>query len=296
MERANEPIAPTDAELRELRAVTADMAWSSAKYALIDSAQTDPDYWEDLQALPVVPLSHPGRESLFPALADLQESDNKRALVRERERRWERHEQTPYLMALLDTPEPASALVEHLTRRMGISRPNGRIDALRYYDPYVFRNLLWLFTPEQMDCLLGPIETWYWREPDGFWQRYERQGGNPGIAPLRLTPKQWPTLLRMAEINTVARKLEWIGVPDAWRPRTMQRIDVLLAQARAQGLNNSEDRSLYARQAIRFNRDIHQHPVLRNCLKRAVSGETSYRMACRDLNDMRMFQLSEELR
>jgi hypothetical protein len=276
----------------------ADQAWASATHALINSAQTQPEYWEDLRGQPVVPLSHwRGKDALFPLLVELRDNEEKRALARRHERRWEAQEETPYVMALFETPEPAEALVEHLTRRMAVHRLNGRMDVLRYYDPYVFRNLLWLFTPEQMDQLLGPIKTWHWREPDGQWQHYERQSEDaPGLIPLRLTPEQWPTLLRMAELQNVARQLAWIGFINAWSPKTMQRADALLAQARAQGLGSAEDRGLYAQQALRFGRDIHQHPVLRDCLKQAVNATMSYCMACADLDDMRMFELTEELK
>jgi hypothetical protein len=272
--------------------------WPSARFVLINAAQVEPAWWEDFHPLPVVPEAYRTQASLFPALLDSETWDQtQHARLLERARMWERQEDTPYVMALIDATGPASTIVAHLTRRMGVRRPDGRENVLRYYDPYVFRHLRgWLLTPAQMDSLLGPIQTWHWREPDGIWHAHTRQCDVPSLRPLRLTPEQWPPLRRMAELQQALITLARIEPALGWRIDTAKQIDALLGQAQAShGMNDRADRLLFALQAVRFHPAIHRHPRLRQCLDRRPGDGPTYVEACADLDDARMQQLAREL-
>jgi hypothetical protein len=237
--------------------------------------------------------------ALFPALIDDQTLDEAQRLRwRQCALTWEQQEgPSSYLLALIQAPGLASSLCAHLARRMNVCRPDGREDVLRYYDPWIFRQLGgWLLSPEQLDGLLGPIEAWHWREPDGTWRTQERHCAAPSLRPLRLTPEQWPPLRRMAELNHVLATLARTDPALAWQLETAQQIDALLHEARARhDMQDRADRVLYALQAVRFHPGIHSHPLLRQRVEEFADDGGTYVEACLDLDDARMQQLVREL-
>ncbi|QAU24428.1 DUF4123 domain-containing protein [Dyella sp. M7H15-1] len=272
--------------------------WSSARFVLINAAQIEPACWEDFHPTRVVPASHQHQASLFPALLDAQTWDEaQRAHLRERAHAWERQEGTPYAVAWMSAAGPASSIVTHLVHRMSVRHADGREDVLRYYDPWVFRHLRgWLLTPEQMDSLLGPIQAWHWREPDGTWHTHTRNCVAPSLRPLRLTAEQWPSLRRMAELQFALTTLARLDPLLAWQPDTAKRIDALLGEAKARhGMHDRADRLLYALQAARFHPSIHTHPLLRQRLNQIDDDGPSYVELCTGLDDAGMQQLASEL-
>ena len=245
----------------------------------------------------VVPELFRHQPGLFPVLVDIQALDNEgRTKIQERESAWEQEADTLYVMALFDTTAQASALIAHLVRRMFVRRPDGVEDALRFYDPFVFRHLRWLLSAEQMDSLLGPIQNWYWREPDGMWHRQPRAADHASLRPLRLTTGQWPTLLRMSDIQQALAELSRADSIHSREPAIAQQLDMLLAEAwRTYGMADRQDRRLYAVQATRYHRDIHRHPVMQSCLRRISEEAMTFVTACSDFDDARMRRMAEEL-
>ncbi|MEN7531889.1 DUF4123 domain-containing protein [Cupriavidus sp. DL-D2] len=269
----------------------------SARFAVIDAAQLAPEHWDDLPSRRMVPDAYRDRAELFPILVDLDELDEtQRVAVLDRDANCAAQSGKTYLMALLDARGTPASVLTHLTRRMLVRRPDGQEDILRIYDPLVFRHLRWLLSVEQIDSLLGPIGTWHWREPDGTWHSHSRDADQPSIRPLRLTPAQWPSLLRMADLQRAIRTLADDDAPCAWRIETAQQLDQLLADTESiEGLNESEDRALHALQALRFGRTIHQHSALLHRLGMARNGETTYSSACADLDAIRLQKFADEL-
>lgn len=271
--------------------------WPSARFAVVNAAQFPTEYWNDLPCQPIVPEAHREQVELFPVLVDLDQLDEtKHATVVERERDYAAEVGKPYLMALLASSATPASLITHLARRMVIRLQDGQEDILRFYDPLVFRHLRWLLSAEQMDSLLGPIDAWHWKEPAGVWHAHLRQADRPSIRPLRLTPGQWPSLLRMADLQRLIHRLAQHDPQHAYRIETARQLDQSLADAQStKGLDDRQDRILFALQAQRFGRAIHQHPKIRQRLHLACIGSMTYVAACADLDDDRLQKFALEL-
>src|SRR5690606_2603598 len=124
-----------------------------------------------------------------------------------------------------------------------------------------------------------PIATWTWRGWGETWQTYHQM--DSGRSYSRLSAPQWETLQRLGLLNRSLRVLKRES-PDLRQDASVARqLDLRLRDAYEQhGLEEDDDRCLYAEQALRFHPDIHRHPLLRECLARARTGKTSYAGAC----------------
>jgi hypothetical protein len=283
-----------------MRAMTQTHPWDEHSlptfdYALVNAAQTDPSYWADLAPVLVVPERYRAQPELFPVLVDVRALDHgMRSKIRERAIAWEQDGDTPYFMALLNAPVTASQLATHLTKRMVVRRPDGEEDVLRFYDPFVFRHLSWLLTAEQMDSLLGPVDCWHWS--DGTWYVYSRSTPQPSLRPLRLTSGQWPTLMRMTDINRALAQIKRLDPDHPDGPDTARALDTLLDEAwQRYRFSDREDRVLYATQAVRIHRHIHRHPALQERLRLAETRQLSFVAACADLDDTVLYRMKQAL-
>jgi hypothetical protein len=285
-----------------MEAITLTSPWSDSyapmfDYALINAAQTDRSYWEDLAPTPVVPELFREHPELFPVLVDINALDRDvRLTMARRALAWERDSETPYFMALLNAPVTAAELVVHLARRMIVRRPDGDEDVLRFYDPFVFRHLRWLLSLEQMDSLLGPVERWWWHERTGAWHVHPRSAPQASLRPLRLSTEQWPTLTRLADINRALSQLARLAPALADNSGTAQELDRKLDEAwQRYRMNDRQDRVLYATQALRFHLQIHRHPDFRERLRRIADGRLSFTGACADLDDAALHRMVQDL-
>jgi hypothetical protein len=266
-------------------------------YAIIQPTQIDPAYRQGLDLHPVVPEPFNAQPDLFPALIDLKTLDAKqRASLFEHAVAWESAVDTPYFSALLVTSASTAQIVAHLARRILVKRPDGGQDALRFYDPFVFRHLRWLLTPGQMDSLLGPAQCWHWRAPSGEWLGQSRVATHASVPPLLLKREQWPTLMRLGDINLTLRQLARVA-PNLKDDEVLaQQLDKLLDEAWVtHGMASTQDRCLYAEQAVRFLPRIHTHPQLRQRLDQVRTGAMSYVRACADLHATVLHELSAQL-
>ncbi|RZT36755.1 DUF4123 domain-containing protein [Cupriavidus agavae] len=272
-------------------------AFPAVRFAVINAAQVSPKYWSDLPSQRIVPEAFRDQSELFPILVDLDELDEtQRATVLHREAVCAETSDKPYQMALLDAPGTSTSVVTHLSRRMVVRQEKGQDDILRIHDPLVFRHLRWLLSTDQLDSLLGPIDTWHWREPGGIWHSHSRDADQPSIRPLRLTPVQWSSLLRMADLQLAIRTLARVDANHAYRIETARQLDRLLADAQSiKGLDDRQDHIVLALQALRFGRSIHQHPALVQRLAMACGGTTTYVSACADLDDTHLQAFASDL-
>lgn len=251
----------------------------------------------DLDTQVIVPEPFRAQPELFPVLLGLKGLDAKqRTHLFEYATAWELDANVPYFSALLDSASSGALIAAHLARRMVVFRPDGGQDVLRFYDPLVFRHLRWLFTSKQLDSLLGPIQGWNWREPNGTWRSYRREAAHASVPPLLLKPDQWPTLERLGEINLTLNHLARVAPELSNDDLLARRIDMLLADASLQHrMENRLDRCLYVEQAVRFHLHIHAHPKLRRRLEAAQTGALSYTSACADLDAATLREFSSQL-
>lgn len=271
--------------------------WFIAEHrvALINPLQVDESLWTDLPTRPVVPSLFKTQPHLFPLLVDLHELDSDTQLtLLERFEQYTQISDAPFLSALIASNAPLAAIHRQLVRcfharRKGVDR------MVRLHDPLVFRHLRWLLNQQQLDRLLGVVETWSWPEGSGAWTHLSRQSDD--AAWFRWPDKQWQTLSRIRDINRCLREATRL-MPELDSDDTAlaQRIDALLIEADdKQGLVTPDDRVLYVLQAIRFHSRIHEHRAIRKRLNQARAGERSYVSLCSDLDDASMQELAYEL-
>ncbi|AJX31499.1 hypothetical protein [Burkholderia oklahomensis] len=269
------------------------------QYAVINPLQIDEEAWADLETASLVPDRYREQAHLFPRLVCLASLD---AAARDellaRARIWDREYDDPYFSALLHSTRGTDYIRGHLIAQMEQYHLARReYDVIRLHDPKVFRHLNWLLSADQWESLLGPIDSWAWREPDGIWWNRTRDARITDVpARMRLSPEQWTTLLRFGEINQTLTLLSRIAPDLADDASLAQRLNALLAEAwNLHRLADRSDRLLYASQAIRFHPRIHQHPELQVRLKQTQENEATYADLCSDLDDTTMQRLVDEM-
>lgn len=202
-----------------------------------------------------------------------------------------------------ETPRPVAALLmaevslerlaKHLRACLIVQLlPNGK-QLFRYYDPRVFRHLLWMASPLQLATLFGPTMAWTWCDARGQWRR--------SFPPASAVPA--PSFvahgLDLLRIGVLERCLQTLrrtvdGFVDDAENGSARRVNALLDAAIAQGLSDEADLRLYVTQAIRFNPNIHRHPELARRL-RAAGDDDSYVGACADLDTETLNRYAREL-
>lgn len=264
-------------------------------YAVVNPLQVDEGEFADLPTTPIVPEPFRMQPHLFPVLLVLDELDfDTRIGLLNRMRAWEIGSEFPFFSALIKSDATPLRMQRHLARQMMRQHRDG-VDLLRPFDPRVFRHLTWLLTNEQMDALLGPIEAWAWREPGGRWRQNIRRQISHAQTP-RLNEAQWNSYARLGLVNRLIAKLHHV-VPelneDARRAREMDHF--LDAAERIHHLADTDDRCLFAEQAVRYHPRIHMHRALADRLINADAGQTSYVRACADLDEPTMRQLVHDI-
>ncbi|AIY41482.1 hypothetical protein LT85_2324 [Collimonas arenae] len=265
-------------------------------YALINPLQVDPANWQDLPTIPVVPASFQSQPELFPVLLKLNDLEPAvRIALLSRAETWEHGSDYPWFSALLDTPAPAEQIQQHLASCMELHQLTGEVDLIRIHDPRTFRHLRWLLDEQQLAALLGPVNTWSWREPNGQWRNHRNTTRSATVFQLSL--QQQHQLLRLGEVNATLQHLTRVAPNLHDDDALARRIDILLAEAwHTHLLADQTDRQLYAIQALRFHPDIHQHPFMRKRLEQVHAEAISYVGACAELDEPAMHRFAEELR
>ncbi len=269
------------------------------QYAVINPLQVDEEAWADLETVPLVPDRYREQVHLFPRLVSLKPLEaNARADLLARAQQWDREYDDPYFSTLLHTKKDNDIIRTHLIAQMEQYHLARReYDVIRLHDPKVLRHLSWLLSADQWESLLGPIEAWAWREPDGTWWYRERDVRVTDVpSRMRLSPEQWTTLLRFGEINQTLMLLSR-AAPDLVDDASLaQRLNALLADAwNIHRLTDRSDRILYAIQAIRFHPRIHDHPEMRRRLRQPHADDSSYADRCDDLDDATMQRVVDEM-
>ncbi|MCE8021624.1 DUF4123 domain-containing protein [Halomonas sp. MCCC 1A11036] len=277
-------------------ALTVDLL-ASFPFALLNPLRVQEQDWRDLpvQALETVPA--PVRSHRLPQLVDLgnvaasQHGD----LIRRAERYRKRG--IAFFSAFLASEKSLEHTAAHLNRQLLQRRPGDRrYWWLRYYDPDVFRHLLWLLSPEQFARLLGPITQWSWPDARGKWRIVERIGARPSIDWLALTRQQWSSLDRFAALNQSLRRLA-TAVPQwpqdtahwQWLDATMRYVDETF------GLPVEDQQSL-AESAAEHHPDLATHPGIRHLLEQAALGAPGFAERLSHLDEMAWSTIISDLR
>lgn len=265
------------------------------EYALINPLQVDEDTWNDLPVETLLPTAFQSQPALMPILLPMADMDaDSRVALLARSREWEAEQSTPWFSALLASSASLSRIRHHLERNLQVRQRDGTHDLFRYFDPRVMRHLQWILTSDQRDCLLGPVTRWTWRLALDDWHSVVPV--EPATQRLRLSSEQQQTLLHLDELNTCLVRLKQVD-PDREQDHELARAvhDALAQAADKVGLDETEDRQLFALQTVRFGPRIHQSPELRARLDRTLGGQSTYTVACDDLDDHAMRCMAADL-
>lgn len=264
-------------------------------YAVINPLQVEESMWADLPLQPIVPDVFKTQPELFPLLLVLDDLDSDmRVGLLDRMDGWQRSSDFPFFSALLQSDASPKRIRFHVANQMVRKYQHGA-DLLRPHDPRVFRHMTWLLTQAQCDGLLGPIQAWAWREPDGSWRQLTPEQLTDS-RPFRLQPAQWQSYARLGLINRLIVQLADERPEFMSDAPTCCEIDEQLDLAYSTyGLTDTDDQFLFAEQVLRYHPRIHTHQVIAERLDNAQAEDASYVGACADLDDAAMRQLAIEL-
>lgn len=262
-------------------------------FLLLDQAHARSSFWRGMPGISIAPTVLEKEAAALPRLVAVDQLDQAQRV----------QALDDLLSAPVETPRPVAALMvsdggidrlaKHLSARLVVSIPLQGKHLFRYYDPRVFRHLLWMATPAQLAALFGPVSAWTWCDHQGHWHRsLPPQGIEPALS-------FHPMGLDLARIGLLERCLKVLRntVPDYTddagdvQPR---HANALLDVALAHGLIDEADLHLYVVQAVRFHPRIHSHPNLVRRLQ-AASTDDSYVGACSDLDADTLTRYAREL-
>lgn len=252
-------------------------------YALINPMQVSLGQRSDLETVRLLPKGLERHTRMMPLLLELKSLPQSRRLdLLERAEWWSGNYDMPLFSALMAGAVDMRKLQMHLVRNMLLRRSGAAGAWLRFHDPRVFRHLRWMLDDEQMARLMGPVAVWTWYDPlSGQWQAHER-AVDASSRRLILTQEQWLALDQLEALNRCLRDLAE-ELPAPADDGIARQLVEGLKDAQKQGLRETADRGLYARQRLRHGPNFHLRNDMRERLRRARKGETSYVAACTDV-------------
>lgn len=251
-------------------------------YALINPMQVGKEAYSDLDVLRLQPKGLERHERLMPLLVHLAGlEETRRIKLLERVDDWARGHDMPLFSALFTSEKAPEQVKMSLRARMVLKRNAGGSVWLRYHDPGVFRHLCWLLDDAQLATLMGPVTAWLGYDPlSGSWCRWNRPDARVHSR-LHLSPGQWQAVEQFEALNRCLRDFADEGrSSDDAAARSL--LEGLLA-AREQGLTQSDDAILYARQQFDHGKGVAALPAVAQRLRQVRERAASYIMACNDL-------------
>ncbi|MDN5782753.1 MAG: DUF4123 domain-containing protein [Luteimonas sp.] len=252
-------------------------------YALINPMQVGKEQYADLNARRLLPKGMERHERMLPLLVHLASlNESQRIELLERTEQWARHYHMPLFSALFSSQYAPDRVNADLLVRVVLRRASGQRAWLRYHDPRVFRHLQWLLDKEQLAALMGPAQTWLGFDPlCRHWHQWPRPdvSGHPR---LRLDAGQWQAVAHFEALNHCLRDLADEG--EASDDDTARALLDGLLEARQQGLAQSMDAMLYARQRLEHGPGMSQLPAVALRLRQTREYQTSYVAACDTLS------------
>lgn len=256
---------------------------SDHAFLILDPEQVTQPLWNELPSVPLVPERLIREANSMPRLVEVCELTEQQKARVLRYLLSAKPEEGLAVAALLNSKVNTSSLQRHLIRQLIIQTPSKGQLLFRYYDPRVFRHLLWMATPLQMTTILGPITQWTWCNSQGQWQHAVPPDG-PMIARYFRVGE-----LRLERIGLLERTLKMVrkrvpDVTDDVSNKLTRQVDQLLDEGQRYSLEDEKDLRLFVRQALTYHPVVYQHPQLQSRLK-AVDKNTSYVVLCRDLSE-----------
>ena len=241
----------------------------------------------------LAPRRRPDLHALTPHLYRLDEA----ALVKIKEKA---HKTSlrglpPAVSALIETQVEGSVLIEQLSRFCLAATPASRWTYCRFFDPRVMTHLRWILTPDQLESLLGKIESWEFLDMSSQWVSINNAPRDSYYLRLTLDEKQYRHLTDLPAIRTCLQ--QWRS-HDPSAPNEDQqagaRVASNLERARDLGLQDDYDQMTLALQALLIHPDISHHPDVSKAIAMA-RGDATYKAVTANWSQARWESIQEQM-
>lgn len=257
--------------------------------------QVDSSVWGSLDWISVAPPKLLQQQHLLPRIIRLAGlSDERRLQLLEAHCQLLAKEGRILWSCVLQTDASLESVAMQMARNMVLTTPHGQKFLLRFFDPRVFRHLIWIFTPRQMASFVGQIAAWYWVDVETKdWRRTIPSHDEPAE---RLSAEQWGSLHRIGLLNLTLADIRRMGSVVEHDEKLYRDIDAGLRRAiEVEGLVDAEDQRLYAVHCLQHGIQWGERPEVRSVLKRVRSGAGSYFALSTEIKSSGASRTSEEL-
>ncbi len=250
-------------------------------YALVDRAALGSELPPDWPLVPLAPRGLENDARHLPGLLPLEDMTEAQRtdLLEKLDHPFAGH--PPPVVTLLDSGSDLEQMRLHWVSRLTVYLPGGRRALLRSYDPRVFAQLQWMFSPAQLAALFGPIRRWtVWL--DGQWQSI-RPPLHDGLTGGAIDAGQAALLARIGQINEVLFTL-----PQQQRhphAKVSRAIDALLVRAREHGLRREDDQCAFARRGMTVHPHFDRAPRIQTLLHEMATAEHTLAQAFAGIDD-----------
>jgi len=201
----------------------------------------------------------------------------------------------PAISGLLRAGVDASALREQLSRTCLAATPSSRWTYCRFFDPRVMTHLRWILTLDQLDSLLGRIESWEFLDMSSQWVSLSHTPKAPHYLRLMLDDRQQRLL---KDLPAIRASLQQWRSHDPSAPSDDQqagaRVASNLERARDLGLQDDYDQMTLALQALLIHPDISHHPDVSKAIAMA-RGDATYKAVTANWSQARWESIQEQM-
>ncbi|TCS33313.1 uncharacterized protein DUF4123 [Paucimonas lemoignei] len=242
------------------------------QYALLDRV-ANAGIPEDWPLVPLAPQGFENEEHLLPALIPLQEmSAAQQEDLLEMLDRAQDSGDVPVVVTFLASDVDLERMRLHWTRQLMIYLPGGGRALLRSYDPRVFMQLRWMFTPAQLGRLFGPIDKWTVYNGQS-WQSHARPDGTHSTAS-PIDTGQAIQLGRIGQINQVLAQFSATHLPEL--ESVSRKIHSLLVRAQEHGLMAEQELIAFAMHGMTVHPNFYRHPDIARRIAEIDRSEQTY--------------------
>lgn len=151
--------------------------------------------------------------------------------------------------------------------------PDGGLHWLRWHDPRVWANLLWIARPEQLASLIRPAHSvgWHWQ---GQWYQTPLPAASSDVARLAWSVEQWQAI---QSIGVISRVFSEVGYPTLSKlPEAARLIAAADAEAKTMTMWDMPSRVAFASHQLKWGPGFWQAAPFRPIMTAVATREATY--------------------
>ena len=257
-------------------------------FGLINPLQMEPEFWQDLDSVPIVPVAMRGQEHLMPRLVQIRGLEtSKKVDLLERSDALFSLRQRPLFSALLNSKREFGSVRQWIAGMLIQRVPGVGEVFFRFHDPRVFAHLPRILGPGRVSCLLGPVIGWcYHNHLSGKWQTFHKEQRDGTAAFSIKVGSELDAILRLPWVNKCA-------VRSVERTAAAESVDELVKHIASsvnraideEKLSDPDDIMLFVDHCIKYGNELHSHDAMRRLLESVRSENASYIGACLEMGE-----------